>query len=827
MNLLVHLVSLFISLICFFSSQIVNAQSLKVIQTPADKTAESSDDTKIPDKPSIPDTKIDLLFFPDLNGQFAPPGCGKKDTSGISFLSLKLLARRLRVKAFDEGRDPPIILSGGNMIFPDAFGSFIFSTEKRANWAAHIISDMRLDAISVGLNDLSAPPGHFRLYLEKGSAKDQAFVLTNIECTNRLDNWCSKFVRPFRIIERNGVKFAVLSLMSPDHHKHLSKELRKRIKIEDPVKTWKKWASWLIRKQKIDSLILLSHLDRSVTYPAGNLKFLREVNEIEPDIVLSSSTFRPDSLTNSYIQIIKRTKGAWIVGGAKDGQALTKVSLTFRRTGGKAILKRSKTKVTSIIPKTQRLEHKEKQQIQSLMDDFCASANRWLGKAVFGKSFSRDMFMKYVLGILRVKYRTEVSFLNDTALSDDMFPLKGKVTAEKILRAIVTDSPLVQVSIKGKDVKSLLGSHITGSNGLKVLGLTKKGDNFYVNSRILDDEQHIKIVTTQFLAGGGGGFIPELTRSLTEHKEGIRTAVLAWFSEGKSSKLTGNPQVTMTDFPDLWKSYLFTTGLNLGVNFGNTSISGGSNYPEKSQLSRQDLQQINIDSSFSMGISSASNALSLSSRILYGKNRTDVLDSTTGGMSSVETETSDEIKVNLLYQWKRPKNMWMNGKWYSPVPFFDAGFQTEFTPSINDETRRFRILTNIAGVGWEILENRLFFKIGAGYREEFSAFSNRSSMTLYTGWQLANGDILKFRRFTLKGESRLDAYFFRSNEDGIYSGEVSSTNKLYVAITDRFFLNITNEIYAIKRSGTAWGVGIDVTFGLNILFDVRTPFFRF
>ncbi|MBN2722710.1 MAG: 5'-nucleotidase C-terminal domain-containing protein [Deltaproteobacteria bacterium] len=769
---------------------------------------------------------VRILYFSDLNGRFAPPGCSKGNDSR-SFLQLKLLARKIRVNSMDDGKQPPIVISGGNMIFPDAFGNFIFSDEKRSRWGVRLIKDMAIDSIALGLNDLSAPDGKLERYLKSGFSEKLQFIGTNIECTGKKDPRCGKYIKRFGIIERNGVRIGVVSLFNPDHHKHLVKKNGKWLKFEDPVKAWKKWSSWLYRIKKVDAIILVSHLDRAITYPSSVLSFLRNSGDIEPTLVLSSGTFRPDFRNQSYIPVIKQTQGPWMVGSSRDAQSLTSIDLKFRVMGTKKILVRKKTRIRNLVPRLQRLPLREKYQISKMMKKFCKTTDRQLGGASFKGSFSPEQFLGYIMGILRVVYRSEVAFLNHGILYDDMFPLRGKVTEEKIIRTILTDNQLVTFTVKGSVLKSLLGGFITEKNGISVLGITKKDSSFYVNHRIVDDEQHFRVVTTKFLAEGGGGFISALTTGISEKNEGIRTAVLKWFEKGMSTRLTGNPQVSMKDFPDMWKSYVFSSGMNMGFNSGGIAILNDNIYPDKTQLSRQNLKQFNLDFSFNAGISSASNALSLTSRVLYGKTWSYVINEETGEKIDAINETTDEIKMNLLYQWKRPKNFWFGNKWYSPVPFADIGWQTEFTPSIDEETKRYNLYTAISGIGWEIWESRLFFKIGAGFREELSAQDEKSQATLYAGWQLINGDIMKLKHFTLKGESRLDMYVFKSTRDGIFSSEISSSNKLYISLTERLFLNITNEVYAFKKASGRWSVGVDLLFGLNVIYDMRIPFFVF
>ncbi|MBU1239641.1 hypothetical protein KJ865_08010, partial [Myxococcota bacterium] len=94
---------------------------------------------------------------------------------------------------------------------------------------------------------------------------------------------------------------------------------------------------------------------------------------------------------------------------------------------------------------------------------------------------------------------------------------------------------------------------------------------------------------------------------------------------------------------------------------------------------------------------------------------------------------------------------------------------------------------------------------------------------IYAGYQLTNGELFKIGDITVKGESRLDTYYFR-NRVGVNNYEMEWTTKIYLTLTDRLFFNVTHSAYAYREATGRWSWVNELLVGLNVLFDRRIPF---
>lgn len=131
---------------------------------------------------------------------------------------------------------------------------------------AHIWSQalnaMGYDAIGVGNHDIEA--GHAvydELYEEV-----QAAVL----CANAVKPDGTPYFTPYKIVERSGVKIAILGLVSPKIPDWLPPQFWTGMEFEDMVASAKKWVPIIMEKEKPDVLVGLFHAGVDYTYGGTN-----------------------------------------------------------------------------------------------------------------------------------------------------------------------------------------------------------------------------------------------------------------------------------------------------------------------------------------------------------------------------------------------------------------------------------------------------------------------------------------------------------------------------------------------------------------------------
>ncbi|MGB4572731.1 MAG: 5'-nucleotidase C-terminal domain-containing protein [Rectinemataceae bacterium] len=135
---------------------------------------------------------------------------------------------------------------------------------------AHIWSQalnfMEYDAVGVGNHDIEA--GHAvydELYEE---------VQASVLCANAVKPDGTPYFTPYKIIERQGLKIAILGLVSPKIPDWLPPQFWTGMEFEDMVESAKKWVPIIQEKEKPDVLIGLFHAGVDYTY-GGTTKTTR------------------------------------------------------------------------------------------------------------------------------------------------------------------------------------------------------------------------------------------------------------------------------------------------------------------------------------------------------------------------------------------------------------------------------------------------------------------------------------------------------------------------------------------------------------------------
>ncbi|MBU1239963.1 hypothetical protein KJ865_09655, partial [Myxococcota bacterium] len=568
--------------------------------------------------------QIKILYFADIMGNFSGSTCSGSRVGRRSLLHLKQLIRRIRVTDGEKGLLPPLVMGGGSVNSPSAFGEYVFGDARRARWGVRFMEGMRADVMALGPSDIAAPTENLKRFLDSGSEYRFPFLASNISCVDKKDYRCKKQIKQYIIVERGGVRLGVVALFRKDQASLMMKRAGRWLRFDEPVAAWKKLYGQL--RKKVHGVILISHLDRTASFPTANIAFLRKI-EPEPILVLATGSSDPDSRTANNIPLIKRARGAHIVGSARFAKSLTVVTLPFIRVGNKWTLNSQGVAVTQPVPRLGGLDLNEKRKLSTIVRTWCDRVNRHLGKAVFKKPMSQKEFIIYTLRTARIRAKAEVAVINRSLFMAYAFPMQGKVTEEKIALALRTDSPMVTANIKGASLISLLGAHATSATGgLAVEGLSKKGTTWYVNKRVLQADQHYRVVTTKFVATGGGGHLSALP-SYSEREVGVRAMLVQWFEKGGAARFDQDRMVSVEDdFPDFWKTFVITGGTNLGLTMGSTTRGNPRLYEGRTQLEKDNLKQINMDLTFTGAILNQSHAISMRTRLLYGKTWTSILD---------------------------------------------------------------------------------------------------------------------------------------------------------------------------------------------------------
>lgn len=124
------------------------------------------------------------------------------------------------------------------------------------------VNYLNYDAVGVGNHDIEAGHGVYdKLYKE---------IKAPVICANIMKDNGDPYFTPYTVIERGGVKIAILGLITPKIPDWLPPQFWSGMKFEDMVVSAKKWVPIIMEKEKPDVLVGLFHSGVDYTYSGAN-----------------------------------------------------------------------------------------------------------------------------------------------------------------------------------------------------------------------------------------------------------------------------------------------------------------------------------------------------------------------------------------------------------------------------------------------------------------------------------------------------------------------------------------------------------------------------
>jgi len=817
-------------------------------------TAAAQSQSQPTSRPATGERRFHLLFTSDIYGRYGWPGCDGAKRDGADLSQLVSAVERRRKDARQAGDGEPLVVAGGSMIRPDAMGNHIFNEGRAwAKTAVELIARVGFDAVAVGAYDFGARPDALKAYMTEMAGAGVPLLAANVVCKDPGDFRCRYIDRGKRrrylVLERGGLRVGLFAVVREDLEKRILGRSAGSLDAKDPVKVARALVSELRRGEKVDLVVVLANLNLESNSPEPVLSFVRKLKRDAPDLVVADNMFYLKG--DDFITRIHNQNGPPILGTDRFGQHLGEAVVHYGRgsDGGVSI---SRVQVEMQPVAALPPEKRAARLVDDLRAELCRALNQPLGHGRFREPVTQDEFMTYVMEVMRNREGAEIALLNDGAVADTSFPMSGALTREKVLRAIRTETHLGTFRMSGARLKKVLAAYVGGAPGLDVLGLTKNGSSWYVNSRTLLDGQHYKVAATKFVASGGDGLISLLAERFRDSGFSLRRVVEGFFEEDRQAALDGESTIDVkTDFPDPWRRWLLFGESNVGIAMSNLSVQngpGGKRY-NKPQLLLDNVTALKLDMGIGLGASNRDHAVEADIGLKYGKTWTLTAQDELEGKSATGAETVDQIRADFLYRLNMIRNRRAPGRWYLPVPYAEATLITEFT-SDNTYTKsdgstgsyHYLELGGTVGVGF-LLHPYLFAKAGFALSGELltpsEAFAEigeeRAPRTgLYLGYKLRRLKLIASVRNPLQLESRLD--YFATDLGGTRRQELSVQSKLYFGLTPYLYVTASHSLYLFDNQCTRarseciegendTSVANDVALGLDLLLDYRHQLF--
>jgi 2',3'-cyclic-nucleotide 2'-phosphodiesterase/3'-nucleotidase len=200
--------------------------------------------------------KIRIIETSDVHGAIFPYNFVNDQSSNNSLAQVHAHVEGERAK-----EDQSVIFIDNGDILQGDPAVYYYNYEKTdvPHLYADVMNYMKYDAGTVGNHDIET--GH-PVYDKFNDEINFPWLAANAVDTET----CKPYFKPYHIIEKQGIKIAVLGLITPGIPNWLPKKIWAGIEFEDMIITAKKWAAIIQEKENPDLLIGLFHSGIDHTY---------------------------------------------------------------------------------------------------------------------------------------------------------------------------------------------------------------------------------------------------------------------------------------------------------------------------------------------------------------------------------------------------------------------------------------------------------------------------------------------------------------------------------------------------------------------------------
>lgn len=392
--------------------------------------------------------KFEVYATNDLHGRFFDSLYVSNNEYAVHPHSLASVATKMKEIRERSGKDNVVLLDIGDHLQGDnAAFYFNFIDTVSEHIFSRIMNYLEYDAVVVGNHDIE--PGH-SVYDKVEKELNMPYLGANAINTKTNE----PYFEPYTILNRNGVRIAVIGLTNPNIPSWLSPHLWDGIEFKEIVPILEHWVKHVREKENPHFVIAAMHaglgdedidgLENPARFVAANVKGI--------DLVLAAHDHRVTA-----DKILNGDKEIWLLEGGSRAAALTKATVELTVKNGKVVA--TNVAGESISMKGVRPDH---EYTEFFRDDFLKIkefTNRPVGTlnndiassdAYFGPSAYVDM-----IHTLQLKASgADVSFV--APLSFNTTIEKGVLNYQNLLDIYPFENQLYVIEMTGLEIKNYL-----------------------------------------------------------------------------------------------------------------------------------------------------------------------------------------------------------------------------------------------------------------------------------------------------------------------------------------------------------------------------------
>ena len=325
-----------------------------------------------------------------------------------------------------------------------------FVKPEMENIAAKVINYMGYDAQTIGNHDIETGHAVYDKWIREVGCP---MLGANIIDTNS----DAPYVKPYCLFEREGVKIAVIGMLTPAIPNWLQESLWKGLRFDEMVSVARKWVDYLQKNERPDVIIGLFHSgkDGGITTDRymedASLKVAREVPGF--DLIL----YGHDHTQNEEVVTNVEGKDVLCLDPSCNALFVSDASIEVKLKKGKVIDKRVTGKVVDI--RGEQIDQQFQAYFQADIDSINAFVNRKIGSftsAIYTRDcyFGSSAFCDFIHNLQLSITGADISF--NAPLSFDAKIDAGDVYMSDMFNLYKYENWIYVMRLTGKEIRNYL-----------------------------------------------------------------------------------------------------------------------------------------------------------------------------------------------------------------------------------------------------------------------------------------------------------------------------------------------------------------------------------
>ena len=437
-------------------------------------------------KKKMQTVKLHIVETSDVHGSFFPYDFINRKPKRGTLARVSTYVKRLR----EEYGDNVILIDNGDILQgqPTCYYFNYVDTES-TNVAADVINYMKYDAETFGNHDVETGHACYDKWIREVKCPMLGANIINTATGE-------PYVAPYTILNRQGVKIAIIGMLTPAIPNWLTENLWSGLHFEDMVVSARKWITHLQNTEKPDIVIGLFHSGKEGGITTDEYEedaSMRVAKEVPGfDIVL----FGHDHTRHNSVVINTEGKPVTCLDPANNAITVAEAEVEVTLRKGKVVAKNIKGNLVDVVDEP--IDEAFMEHFKPQIDKVNNYVNRQIG--VFKNSiytrdsyFGNSAFNDFILNLQLQITGADVSF--NAPLSFDAAINEGPVYVSDMFNLYKFENQLYVMRLTGEEIRK----HLEMSYDLWVNTMTSPDDHLLLLSEsTVGDQQRLGFKNLSF-----------------------------------------------------------------------------------------------------------------------------------------------------------------------------------------------------------------------------------------------------------------------------------------------------------------------------------------